>query len=95
LKLSRWIYFYLSSEIFEQYLDILLSGSSQKFVSLGMLRNLPITIPKSKEEQEKIVNILTIQDKKIEAEEKNLDKLKKLKKGLMDDLLSGKVRVKV
>ncbi len=46
-------------------------------------------------EQEVIVNILTIQDKKIETEEKNLAKLKELKKGLMDDLLSGKVRVKV
>ena len=39
--------------------------------------------------------ILTIQDKKIEAEEKNLAKLQELKKGLMGDLLSGKVRVKV
>ena len=46
-------------------------------------------------EQEAIVNILTAQDKKIETEEANLEKLKELKKGLMDDLLSGKVRVKV
>ncbi len=95
LKLSMWMYFYLSSKIFEQYLDILLSGSSQKFVSLGMLRNLPISIPKLRKEQEQIVNILTAQDKKIQTEEKNLEKLKELKKGLMDDLLSGKVRIKV
>lgn len=47
------------------------------------------------EEQKQIAKILTTQDKKIETEETNLAKLKELKKGLMNDLLSGKVRVKV
>ena len=47
------------------------------------------------EEQKQIAKILTTQDKKIEIEETNLDKLKELKKGLMNDLLSGVVRVKV
>jgi len=51
--------------------------------------------PKKEQEQQKITNILTAQDKKIQTEEKNLEKLKELKKGLMHDLLSGKVRVKV
>ncbi len=41
--------------------------------------------------QKQITKILITQDKKIEAEEINLAKLK----GLMNDLLSGKVRVKV
>jgi type I restriction enzyme S subunit len=44
-------------------------------------------------EQQKISTILLIQDEKIETEEKNLAKLKELKKGLMGDLLNGKVRV--
>ena len=47
------------------------------------------------EEQKQITKILTTQDKKIEREETNLSKLKELKKGLMIDLLSGNVRVKV
>lgn len=46
-------------------------------------------------EQQKIAAILSAQDRKIETEETNLDKLQNLKKGLMEDLLSGKVRVKV
>jgi len=48
-----------------------------------------------KEEQKQITKILTTQDKKIKTEETNLAKLKELKKGLMNDLLNGKVRVKV
>ncbi|MFA7084957.1 MAG: restriction endonuclease subunit S [Arcobacteraceae bacterium] len=47
------------------------------------------------DEQKQIAEILTTQDKKIEKETTNLNKLKELKKGLMNDLLSGKVRVKV
>jgi len=44
-------------------------------------------------EQIRIAKILVAQDKKIETEENNFTKFKELKKGLMNDLLSGKVRV--
>ena len=47
------------------------------------------------EEQKQIAKILKTQDKKIESEQKNLSKLQELKKGLMSDLLSGKVRVEI
>jgi type I restriction enzyme S subunit len=52
-------------------------------------------MPTSLNERQKIAQILSAQDRKIETEEANLAKLQKLKKGLMGDLLSGKVRVKV
>lgn len=44
-------------------------------------------------EQQKIAQILSAQDHKIETEVANLAKLQHLKKALMADLLSGKVRV--
>lgn len=46
-------------------------------------------------EQQKIVSILDQQDKLIESEQTNLAKMQKLKQGLMQDLLTGKVRVKI
>ena len=46
-ELAKWFYYYLSSEQFKNYLDFVLAGSSQKFVSLGMLRTLPIPNPKA------------------------------------------------
>lgn len=46
-------------------------------------------------EQEMIGERLVAVDKKLSAERKNLSKYKEIKKGLMSDLLSGKVRVQV
>lgn len=47
------------------------------------------------EEQKKIVSILTELDEKIEEEKQRGKELQRLKKGLMQDLLTGRVRVKV
>jgi len=44
-------------------------------------------------EQQKIAKILSKIDEVIEKEEKYKEKLKKIKQGLMEDLLTGKVRV--
>jgi len=46
-------------------------------------------------EQNQIANILNSHHARIRVEEKYLNKLKLLKKGLKHDLLTGKVRVKV
>lgn len=53
---------------------------------------LPIVIPLL-EEQEKIASILSEVDKKIEGYENKKKKLEELKKGLMQQLLTGKMRV--
>ncbi len=47
------------------------------------------------EEQQEIVNILISIDRWIELEKKRKEKLKRLKKGLMNLLLTGRIRVKV
>ena len=46
-------------------------------------------------EQRKIAEILSTVDKKLELEKKRKEKLERIKKGLMNDLLTGKRRVKV
>jgi len=46
-------------------------------------------------EQKKIANILTSTDDQIEKESSHLEQLKQLKKGLMQVLLTGKLRVPV
>ena len=47
------------------------------------------------EEQEQIAQVLDSQATRIRIEEQYLEKLKLQKKGLMHDLLTGKVRVKM
>ena len=47
----------------------------------------------SLEEQQRIISIVQAHDERIAAERARLEKLRKLKTGLMDDLLTGRVRV--
>lgn len=56
--------------------------------------NILFTFPKLKE-QERIAEILTTADKEIDLLDEELKELKKQKKGLMQKLLTGKLRVKV
>lgn len=67
-------------------------GSTMKCLNTSILSDLPTIMP-SIIEQEKISNRLTEIDKHIEIETETLSKLKRLKIGLMNDLLSGKVDV--
>lgn len=66
-------------------------GSTQKFIALGVIRQIMITVP-SVTEQREIAEILSAVDEKISVNKKLKAKLSTLKKGLMQDLLSGKVR---
>jgi len=68
-------------------------GTTFPEISRTEVKNMLVFLPKDENEQKQITKILNSQDKKIEKEEENLAKLKELKKGLMNDLLSGKVRV--
>jgi len=67
--------------------------SAQPGLAVQKLVLLLVGIP-LKNEQEKISKVLLQHDKLIQSEQTNLAKLQKQKQGLMQDLLTGKVRVK-
>ena len=69
-------------------------GTGIPHVDKMVFQNLKIQLP-SIEEQKKIAGIFFNIDKKIENEKKYKKKLKIIKKGLMQDLLTGKKRVKI
>ncbi len=54
-----------------------------------------VTIPEDKKEQQRIASVLSTIDKEISVLNKKLKALKQQKKGLMQKLLTGEVRVKV
>lgn len=68
-------------------------GLAQQHFNVGELQKLLIAKP-SIQEQRKIQAILDTHNTRIRAEEAYLNKLKLQKQGLMQDLLTGKVRVK-
>ncbi|HDU5040686.1 TPA: restriction endonuclease subunit S [Klebsiella aerogenes] len=69
-------------------------GTSQKVLSLNALKAIKARLPK-KEEQQKIAALLSTADQEISAFQQKLDALKQEKKALMQQLLTGKRRVKI
>jgi type I restriction enzyme, S subunit len=70
------------------------SAVNQASLGQGQIGGLLVTVP-SADEQRRIVAAIDGQDACIRAEEAYRDKLQLLKKGLMQDLLTGRVRVPV
>ncbi len=87
-----FLFYYLkfNGKVFEK----IATGSTFKAIKKNDIENLQILRPPL-EEQKKIAQILSTVDKKLEIERKEKEKLERIKKGLMDILLTGKVRVRV
>lgn len=81
----RWYY--------NNWVHLMSQRSGQPWINAEEYKSFEILLP-SIEEQEKIAEILIEADNKIEKEEEYKEKLVKMKKWLMNDLLTGKVRVK-
>jgi type I restriction enzyme S subunit len=63
-------------------------------INKTQLKSFPVILPSLKE-QETIVDLLSGVDRLIQSKEAVSRNLEKLKRGLMQDLLTGRVRVKV
>jgi type I restriction enzyme S subunit len=81
------------SDQYARYIDNKLDGGIQKFISLGMLRSLDIALPSTKAEQAAIAAILFDMDTEVARLETKLAKARHLKKGMMQELLTGKTRL--
>jgi len=64
----------------------------QANINATNLKKLKVPQP-AKKEQQKIAEILSTIDKKLELERKRKEKLERIKKGLMDLLLTGEIRI--
>lgn len=62
---AKWLYYYLNSPIGEAHLDAARSGSTQPYISLGSLRELPILVPKDESRKKSIVDVLEVFDSKL------------------------------
>jgi type I restriction enzyme, S subunit len=89
---NKFLFYYL-----EYYMDQVVkkyTQGGQPNLNAKTIKNLVVNLP-SIEEQYKIADILSLMDTNIQLLEKELNNLKMQKKGLMQLLLTGKVRVKV
>ncbi len=86
-------YLYLSDSIQQSILDKA-AGAAQLNISISDLRSMVVYYP-CIEEQQKIAAVLSVADAEIATLEKKLACLRDEKKALMQQLLTGKRRVKV
>lgn len=68
-------------------------GSKQQSFTAAITKKLPIILPSSKAEQTAIANVLSDMDSEIQTLETKLAKYRKLKTGMMQQLLTGKIRL--
>tara|TARA_B110000259_G_scaffold186104_1_gene236566 strand:+ start:1312 stop:2625 length:1314 start_codon:yes stop_codon:yes gene_type:complete len=89
-----FFYYFLQTHQIKLFYLKELTGTTIANLSLKSIRKTPTVLP-SNEEQQKIADILSEADAKIEKEQTQKTQLETLKKGLMQQLLTGKKRVKV
>ncbi|AEA47897.1 restriction endonuclease subunit S [Archaeoglobus veneficus] len=89
-----FLVWYLNSPKIVSLLESFSRGTTIKGIPQDYIKKLLIPLPPLPEQQ-KIAEILSTVDKKLELERKRKEKLERIKKGLMNDLLTGRRRVKV
>lgn len=89
---SQYIVYYLvSTQCKKQYVGSIISTPPR--INMGEINKLKIALPNLKE-QKQIASILSSVDFQIEEYENKKAKLEELKKGLIQQLLTGKIRIK-
>ncbi|MDG4524363.1 restriction endonuclease subunit S [Streptococcus suis] len=81
---AKYFYYYFSKKFFDRVMAMTAKNSVDS-VRLEMISDMEITIPQL-EEQEKIVKILSTLDQQITLHQRKLEKLKNLKKALLNEL---------
>lgn len=90
---NRYLLWAIRSNLVQSLIDARTKGSTFNEITLGTLRKVPIPYPERLDEQQEIAEKLDKITEKLEQESAYLTELEALKRGLMQDLLTGKVRV--
>lgn len=91
LKFRSYIF---KTKFFLDQAEKICAGSGQRYViSLSGFKSLKIYFPIDKEEQKAISEVISTIDEEIRTLEENLQKIMLIKKGMMQELLTGRIRL--
>ena len=94
LENPEWVFLHLQSQKGVQQIQLASSGSSQSALNLSALKEFLISIPPLMEQSD-IISIINSLSESLTTNYRKLHQTQSLKKSLMQDLLTGKVRVTV
>lgn len=89
---SSYDFIFAYNQLKQYNLNRLIFGSGQPLITASLLKNIKISFPPLPEQQ-KIAEVLSTWDKAIEKQSQLIEKLELRKKGLMQQLLTGKKRL--
>jgi type I restriction enzyme S subunit len=92
--LSQFAAYYLATSDGQRQIMSFQAGATRQGLNFQQVRSVLLPCPQLSE-QERIVEIISAVDRKLHIEYKVKPKLESVKRGLMDLLLTGKIRVKV
>jgi type I restriction enzyme S subunit len=84
---------FMNSEAGQTYFEQNQIGGGQKNVNAGSLKQFPVALPPTINEQRAIAAVLSDADALIESQEQLLGKKRQIKQGAMQELLTGKKRL--
>lgn len=89
---GRFIMLALQTHEAVKYFSCMANGITRYGMTIKTIENQTIYAPQDLDEQRHIADIILAVDERLTAERKRLKKLVDIKRGLMEDLLSGRVR---
>jgi type I restriction enzyme S subunit len=90
---SNFIKYFLLSALGQRQIDSFQAGGNREGLNFGQIKSIRIPLPPTKAEQETIAEVLSKADALIETLERLIVKKRLLKKGVMQQLLTGKRRL--
>ena len=89
---AHFLFYVLESSVFKDFLQQLSAGSTINHLYQKDLVKFDLFVPPTTEEQNAIASVLFDMDSDIRKLEEKLAKYQKIKQGMMEELLTGKVR---
>lgn len=89
---NKFIFYFLKGYAIKNYIRKVSTVGAQPNLNLKQVGEIEVLLPPLSE-QKKITSILSTWDKVIELKEKLIEQKKELKKGLMQKLITGKIRL--
>jgi type I restriction enzyme S subunit len=90
---SRFVNHFLLSASGQRQIDSFQAGGNREGLNFGQIRSIKLGLPSSKTEQETVAAILDDMNAEIAALEAKLAKTRQLKQGMMQELLTGRIRL--